>query len=35
MVMFDGKIVGQKQASETNNAELGMLMAGMDEGAAA
>jgi simple sugar transport system ATP-binding protein len=32
LVMFDGKIVGERQAAQTNNAELGMLMAGMSGG---
>ena len=32
LVMFDGKIVGERVASETDNKELGMLMAGMSGG---
>ncbi|WP_166417009.1 ABC transporter ATP-binding protein [Cochlodiniinecator piscidefendens] len=30
-VMFDGNIMGERQASETNEKELGLLMAGMNE----
>ena len=33
-VMFDGKIMGERQASETNEQELGLLMAGVNKGAA-
>ena len=31
LVMFDGKIVGERVAAETDNKELGMLMAGMTD----
>ena len=34
IVMFDGTIAGERQASETDNKELGMLMAGMSGAAA-
>jgi ABC-type uncharacterized transport system ATPase subunit len=33
-VMFDGKIMGERLPSETNENELGLLMAGVTEGAA-
>ncbi len=33
-VMFDGQIMGERQASETNEQELGLLMAGVTKGAA-
>ena len=33
-VMFDGRIMGERQASETNEQELGLLMAGVSKGAA-
>jgi simple sugar transport system ATP-binding protein len=33
-VMFDGRIMGERQASQTNANELGLLMAGVTEGAA-
>lgn len=33
-VMFDGQIMGERQASETNEQELGLLMAGVTQGAA-
>lgn len=32
-VMFDGKIMGERLPSETNETELGLLMAGVDNGA--
>ena len=34
-VMFDGQIMGERQASETNANELGLLMAGINNGKAA
>ena len=34
IVMFDGKIVGERVTAQTDNAELGMLMAGMEGQAA-
>lgn len=33
-VMFDGKIMGERRPAETNEKELGLLMAGVTEGAA-
>jgi len=30
MVMFDGRIMGEKIPTETNEKELGLLMAGID-----
>ncbi|MEM9426807.1 MAG: ABC transporter ATP-binding protein [Pseudomonadota bacterium] len=33
-VMFDGRIMGERQASETDERELGLLMAGVTKGAA-
>jgi len=30
MVMFDGRIMGEKTPLETNEKELGLLMAGID-----
>ena len=35
VVMFDGQITGERQASETNERELGLLMAGVRDGEAA
>ncbi|MEM1272990.1 MAG: ABC transporter ATP-binding protein [Pseudomonadota bacterium] len=35
LVMFDGHVMGERQADQTNEAELGLMMAGMTEGAAA
>lgn len=34
MVMFDGQIMGERPADQTNEAELGLMMAGMTKGAA-
>ncbi|MEM8980830.1 MAG: ABC transporter ATP-binding protein [Pseudomonadota bacterium] len=34
-VMFDGQIMGERMAAETDEKELGLLMAGINEGAAA
>ena len=34
-VMFDGRIMGERLASETNEAELGLLMAGVTDKASA
>jgi len=31
MVMFDGKIMGERNPSKTNEKELGLLMAGIEE----
>jgi simple sugar transport system ATP-binding protein len=33
-VMFDGRIMGERPAAQTNAGELGLLMAGVTEGAA-
>ena len=33
-VMFDGQIMGERDAAQTNESELGLLMAGVTEGAA-
>ncbi len=35
MVMFDGRLMGERDPEKTNERELGMLMAGMDGGVAA
>ena len=32
-VMFDGQIMGERLPSETNETELGLLMAGVKQGA--
>ena len=31
VVMFDGKIMGERQPADTNEKELGLLMAGVSE----
>jgi len=33
-VMFDGQIMGERDAAKTDEAELGLLMAGLTKGAA-
>ena len=33
-VMFDGKIMGERLPADTNEGELGLLMAGVTKGAA-
>ncbi|MEM9319629.1 MAG: ABC transporter ATP-binding protein [Pseudomonadota bacterium] len=35
LVMFDGHVMGERQADQTDEAELGLMMAGMIKGAAA